>query len=144
MKWFPAICLLVPCAVSVALAQTTDPKSFVPRRGQISFTTPSQNVECTYTPAGGTPLYKPVGGGPELSCDRAKPSYVNVTLGRTGPARQISNPGEQSCCAADNVLPYRAKWSQGPFTCRSAEKGLTCSRSDGHGFFISQKTIKVH
>ena len=85
-----------------------------------------------------------MGGGPELSCDRAKPSYVNVSLGRTGPARQISNPGEPSCCAADNMLPYRAKWSQGPFTCRSAEKGLTCSRSDGHGFFISQKTIKVH
>ena len=74
----------------MALAQTTDPKTFIPRRGQISFTIPSQNVECTYTPAGGTPRYKPAGGAPELFCDRAKPSSVNVSLGPTGPANQQS------------------------------------------------------
>jgi hypothetical protein len=108
MKWLPAICLLVPCAVSVALAQTSDPKNFTGRQGQISFTTPSQNIECTYTPAGGTPAYKPVDGGPELSCDRAKPNYVNLSLGRTGPARQISIPGEQSHA-------YPGRWVSPPF-----------------------------
>ncbi len=144
MKWLPLTCVLCIVAHASALAQTTDPQKFTAKQGQIIFSTPSANIECTYTPAGGTPAYKPVGGGPELSCDRAKPTYVNVSLGRTGPARQISNPAEQPCCSTDNVLAYGAKWSQGPFTCKSAEKGLTCTRSDGHGFFIGQKTIKVH
>jgi hypothetical protein len=144
MKWLPVTCVLCVVAHAGALAQNTDPQKFTAKQGQTSFITPSSNIECTYTPAGGTPVYKPVGGGPELSCDRAKPTYINVSLGRAGPARQVNNPGEQSCCGADNVLPYGAKWSQGPFTCASAEKGLTCKRNDGHGFFLGQKTVKVH
>ena len=32
--------------------------------GQINFVMPSQNVGCTYTPAGGTPTYRPFDGGP--------------------------------------------------------------------------------
>jgi hypothetical protein len=51
-----------------ARAQAPEAISFpADKNGQITFVMPSQNVECTYTPAGGTPIYKPLDGGPELS-----------------------------------------------------------------------------
>jgi hypothetical protein len=42
-KWLFAICWLVPYAGSVALAQTTDPKSFIPRQGP----EPLTNIRCS-------------------------------------------------------------------------------------------------
>ena len=62
--------------------------------GQISFVMPSGNIGCIYTPKGGTDVYEPVDGGPEISCDRIAPSYVNITLGPKGPAKLTENPGE--------------------------------------------------
>jgi hypothetical protein len=41
--------------------------------GQITFVMPTHNVECVYTPQGGTATYKPLDGGPGLSCDRRDP-----------------------------------------------------------------------
>ncbi|HZY69112.1 MAG TPA: hypothetical protein VFE52_11010, partial [Devosia sp.] len=74
--------------------------------GQITFAMPSGNIGCIYTPRGGTDTYQPVDGGPEISCDRIEPTYVNITLGPKGPAVLTENPGEQGCCGGDNVLTY--------------------------------------
>jgi hypothetical protein len=110
--------------------------------GQIEFVMPSQNIGCTYTPAGGTPTYKPFDGGPELSCDRIAASYVRVVLTRTS-LRRFDNPGDQGCCSAENVFPYGAKWSAGPFICEASQAGLSCSRADGRGFAISRASVEL-
>src|SRR4030081_4018094 len=49
-------------------------------RGQISFVMPSGNIGCTFTPQGGTGVYMPFDGGPELSCDRKEPQYVRLVV----------------------------------------------------------------
>lgn len=126
-----------------AAAQTPQPITFAPdARGQVNFVMPSQNAGCTYTPAGGTPVYKPFDGGPELSCDRIEPKYVRVVLTPKN-VRRFDNVGDQGCCDAGNVLPYGSRWSFGPFVCDSAESGLTCKRSDGRGFTLSRASVKL-
>jgi hypothetical protein len=110
--------------------------------GQISFVTPSRNIGCTYTPAGGTPVYKPFDGGPELSCDRVKPKYVRLVL-TPKMVHRFDDVGDQDCCGVENVFAYGARWSQGPFSCDSAESGLTCKLPDGRGFSMSMAAVKV-
>ena len=128
------------CDVS---AQTAKSVSFpAPANGQIVFVTPSQKIGCTYTPKGGTPVYKPFDGGPELSCDLTEPRYLRVVLTPKN-VRRFDNVGDQGCCDVSNVLAHGSRWSLGPFTCDSAETGLTCKRTDGRGFFIGLKDIKV-
>lgn len=110
--------------------------------GQVEFNTPSGNIGCIYTPAGGTGTYEPQDGGPELSCSRVSPSYVTIILGPKGPATLIKNPGEQPCCGDVTRLAYGNSWSAGPFTCQSSTKG-TCIGINGHGFFISKAKVTV-
>ena len=112
--------------------------------GQISFSMPSANVECIYTPKGGGATYMPEDGGPELSCDRLAPVYLRFTLAATGKAELIKDVGDQGCCGDENPLAYGTQWRQAPYTCESASTGLTCRRDDGHGFFISKAKIKVY
>jgi hypothetical protein len=109
--------------------------------GYTMFSMPSGNVDCVFTPAGGSKVYQPADGGPELSCDRREPTYVNITM---TPRRIVrtDNPGEQGCCLADNPLPYGKTWSSGGFSCASTERGLVCKRTDGHGFSISREAVK--
>lgn len=110
--------------------------------GQISFVMPSGNVGCLYTPRGGTDTYTPAGGGPELSCDRIAPSYVNMTLGPRGPAVLTQNPGEQSCCGADNVFAYGNTARFDGFVCTSSTAGLTCETTDKrHGFRVAKSRL---
>ena len=112
--------------------------------GQITFVMPSGNVGCIYTPAGGTETYQPAGGGPELSCDRIAPTYVNITLGRDGPAVLTKNPGEQGCCSGDNVFAYGNTATLGDFICSSSEAGLICeTRDKRHGLCLS-RTRTLH
>ncbi len=112
--------------------------------GDIMFVTPSGNIGCHYIPKGGTSVYEPMDGGPELQCDRVEPAYVTVYLGRKGKATATANPGEQGCCSLEQKLDYGNSWSEGPFNCLSSKGGLTCSSSNGHGFFISKAKITVH
>lgn len=122
-----------------ALAVEFDPND----QGFIEFNMPSGNIGCIYVPAGGTDVYKTSDGGAELSCDRVAPSYVRLQLGETGKAERITNVGDPSCCGADNIFEYGEVWSEGPFSCISSTKGLTCTRGS-HGFSMSRKSIKVY
>lgn len=110
--------------------------------GQVTFVMPSNNVECTFTPAGGTPVYKPADGGPELSCDRREPKYVRVALTPKS-IKRFDNVGDQGCCGTTNPFPYGTRWSRGPFTCESLETGLVCRNADGRGFSISRANIEL-
>ena len=116
---------------------------FTDREGQVEFATPSHNVGCVYTPAGGTSWYKPADGGPELSCDRVKPTYVNVRMSPAGEPQRADNPGEQPCCQATNILAYGKTWGAGPFSCSASGAGLACKRADGRGFTLSKKDVVV-
>jgi hypothetical protein len=131
--------LLVPAAVH---AQQTSIDFAADAGGQIVFVLPSHNVECTYTPKGGTEIYKPFDGGPELSCDRRDPKYVRVVL-TLKTLKRFDDVGDQGCCGATNPFRYGGRWSKGPFVCESAEAGLTCKREDGRGFVMSRERVEL-
>lgn len=111
--------------------------------GQIAFGTPSGNIGCVYTPAGGSGGYQPVEGGPDLQCDRVDPSYQRVILGPHGAAKKYTNVGDASCCGGEPALAYGSTWAEGGFSCLSTVKGLVCSRGS-HGFKVSKKSITVY
>ena len=107
------------------------------------FVMPSGNIGCVYIPEGGTDVYQPEDGGPELSCDRIEPKYLRATLGRSGKGRVLSNVGDQGCCGAEKTLDYGEVWRGGPFTCYSERTGLTCERNDGHSFLLSRARVQA-
>ncbi len=112
--------------------------------GQISFVMPSGNIGCVYTPKGGTDVYEPADGGPELSCDRIAPDYVNIRLGPKGPAVLTEAPGEQACCGAENVFAYGNTARFDGFICSSSTAGLICETPDKrHGLCLS-RTRTLH
>jgi hypothetical protein len=113
--------------------------------GQIEFVMPSGNIGCLYTPAGGTDVYEPKDGGPELICERIEPSYVTVILGATGIPEMIEDPGEQSCCGSENVLEYGNSTTFEGFECFSNTTGLTCMREGDEdvGFIMARAGINL-
>ena len=70
----PALLALGVLAVAGLPAQAMDFDETT--GGQVEFVMPSGNIGCIYTPQGGTDIYEPRGGGPELSCDRVFPLRV--------------------------------------------------------------------
>jgi hypothetical protein len=132
---------------AVALAAFTLPALAVDfdenDQGQVEFTMPSGNIGCIYTPEGGTDTYEPMGGGPELACDRVEPAYVRVILGPNHKAKRYDAVGDPSCCGSDNVFDYGETWEMEGFSCLSTTTGLQCTRGS-HGFSISRKAIKTY
>ncbi|MBY0563933.1 MAG: hypothetical protein K2P58_07080 [Hyphomonadaceae bacterium] len=119
-------------------AQSPTTEAPVAAHGQLEeFQLPSSNIGCAYIPAGGTAVYRSPDGRAELQCDRVAPTYVRIIMSETGPARVQTDVSDAPCCAGETVA-YGQSWSRGPFTCQSAEAGLTCSNSDGHALFLSR------
>ncbi|MDF8355791.1 MULTISPECIES: hypothetical protein [Ensifer] len=108
------------------------------------FAMPSGNIGCIYTPAGGTSVYQPADGGPELACDIVAPRYVRATLGRAGAATLNHAVGDPSCCSTGTVLDYGQSWSRRPFSCVSERTGLSCRRDDGHSFLLSRAQVSAN
>jgi len=132
----------VGCLAAAPAAYAKEQQLQPQPNGQVTFVMPSNNIGCIYTPEGGTSTYYPTGGGPELSCDRVEPSYVNVVLGPQGPAVVTKNPGEQSCCGGDNVFAYGNTAHLEGFVCTSSNLGLSCETDDGkHGFSVAKARI---
>jgi hypothetical protein len=130
-------------AIFAASAAHAEQNAFSPLpSGQVEFVMPSGNIGCIYTPEGGTPVYKPADGGPELSCDRIEPDYLRFVLGRGGPAVVHTDVQDASCCSAINPLAYGESWATGGFSCDSTPSGLTCTRGT-NGFFISRSRTSV-
>lgn len=135
--------LAVAVGFSVGFAEAAE-QSFPSDGGAIYFNMPSGNVGCQYTPAGGTDGYQPKDGGPELGCDRIEPTFLRFVLGKSGKAKVYKNSGDTGCCDGSHILRYGNSVHVGPFTCRSAKRGLTCSRNDGHGFIISKSKTSAY
>lgn len=130
-------------ASDVSRAQSSQPVTFTADpSGQINFVVSALNLGCTFTPKGGTAVYKPAGGGPELSCDQTEPRYVRVVLTEKRLLR-YDKVGDQGCCSVENVLKPGVMWTQGPFTCKASDAGLTCKRRDGRGFSVSKAKITL-
>lgn len=111
--------------------------------GQVEFVMPSGNVGCVVTPQGGTDVYQPEGGGPEIMCDRVEPEYVRVVLGADA-AEELDDVGDPSCCGAEQVLQYGQWASMEGFVCYSKKTGLTCNTEDEtHGFTMARAGIKT-
>jgi hypothetical protein len=131
-------------ALFVQPAWAAEQKIDAMENGQIEFVTPSGNIGCLYTPEGGTDVYQPKGGGPELICERVEPAYVTVILGPEGDPELIENPGEQSCCGAQNVIEYGNSVDlDGVFICGVETTGLVCEREDGTGFSMARAGIEL-
>lgn len=111
--------------------------------GQVEFATPSGNIGCIVTPEGGTDVYEPAGGGPEIMCDRVEPDYVRVVLA-AGEAEELDDVGDPSCCSVEQVLHY-GEWAEiEGFVCTSARSGLTCTTEDEeHGFKMARAGIET-
>ena len=138
-------------AAAVALAALLVAPAFAAQQefdendaGQIEFNMPSGNIGCLYTPEGGTDVYEPAGGGPELICERVEPRYVTVILSFEGEAEVIKDPGEQSCCGADNIFKYGNSVALDGFYCTSKRSGLACENDDGHGFTMARAGIETY
>ncbi len=112
--------------------------------GQIEFNMPSGNIGCLYTPEGGTDVYEPAGGGPELICERVEPRYVTVILSFEDEPEVIEDPGEQSCCGAGNIFKYGNRLELDGFACVSRRTGLACENDDGHGFIMARVGIDTY
>lgn len=111
--------------------------------GQIEFAMPSGNIGCIVTPKGGTDVYQPEGGGPEVMCDRVEPDYVRVVLG-ADVAEELDDVADASCCGAEQVLSYGDSATVEGFVCTSATTGLTCETEDEkHGFKMSRAGIET-
>lgn len=124
---------------ALAAEQTFEPRA----NGQIEFNMPSGNIGCLYTPEGGTDTYMPADGGPELICERVEPSYVTVILSDVDEAEVIEDPGEQSCCGAENIFEYGNTVEFDGFECESEETGLTCENDEGYGFTMARAGIEL-
>jgi len=134
--------LTLVLAATALPADAKEQKFAAQANGQISFVMPSHNIGCLYTPRGGTNTYQPVDGGPELSCDRIEPSYINMRLGPKGEAVLTEDPGEQSCCGGDNVFAYGNTAHLEGFVCNSSSAGLTCETLDKrHGFCVAKSRL---
>ncbi|MBN9220577.1 MAG: hypothetical protein J0I79_21730 [Mesorhizobium sp.] len=138
------VLLSVMVAPSLALAGDFPVVEFPMTSTGITFSTPSVNIECTYTPRSASNTFQTPGGQAELSCDRAEPVYLRFVMDERGKVQLIKDLGEQPCCSGNNPLAYGSAWEMPPFRCESTASGLTCERRDGHGFFISRASTKVY
>lgn len=158
MRFFAVFMLALLSMTSLAVADGAPPPRMPTAEGnkivtvpeskplgrQDGFVLPSGNIGCVYTPEGGTEVYQPADGGPELSCDRVAPRYVRATLSRNGAATLFQDVGDQGCCSAGSVLDYGETWTAGPFSCLSTRTGLSCERNDGHSFFLSRRRLDAN
>lgn len=130
-------------AIALTVTAHAAEQKFPLADGQIHFNMPSGNVGCVFTQKGGSDVYMPEDGGPELQCDRREPKYIRVFLHKSGKAERYENVGDVGCCGADNILRYGNSWSHAGYRCVSTKTGLTCTRGKS-GFFLSRSKTTVY
>ena len=131
-----AASLAIPAAASEVELEANE-------NGQIEFAMPSGNIGCIVTPEGGTDVYQPEDGGPEIQCDRVEPEYARVMLGADA-AEELDEVADPSCCGAEQVLQYGESAAVEGFVCYSETSGLTCNTKDeAHGFKMARAAIET-
>lgn len=99
-------------------------------------------VRCGYSKPLTPQEPKPAGGCPK-GTDYVGNRMILMEKGRgklqpcAGDAGPFGNPG------AAKALAYGHTWHGGPFSCTAALKGMTCKRTDGHGFHLVKHGWRV-
>ena len=112
---------------------TTAPTLPTQTATQGAFYSPTKNISCELNYAGNT--------GNSAYCFALVPAQ-NAHMDTTGAVTRctgetcLSNPGINT-----PVLPYGTRMVLGPFSCLSAQAGVTCTITSGKGFRISSAGI---
>ena len=97
------IILIVRMAIAMAVrpAHAKEQVFAAQANGQITFVMPSGNIGCIYTPKGGTDVYEPVDGGPEILPDpvehRAPDRFLVGEVAEEGSVRERDAVGDRLC-----------------------------------------------
>ena len=112
-----------------------------------SFRLPSGNIGCIYTDAsltGHAWLRCDVRFGlkpePRARCEQDWTGIVFPTASKPKP----ECAGDTAIDSRARVIPYGGKWTRGGFTCFSRRVGLSCTRRNGHGLFLSRSSWRVY
>jgi hypothetical protein len=79
---------------------------------------------------------------PRRACAEGGYAGDRVNLQATGRVDVPSCAGDPGAFVGEEaarVLAYGTTWSGGGLRCASAETGLTCRNTSGHGFFLSRE-----
>jgi hypothetical protein len=122
-----ALILVTAVAVSGSLSAAAKTRTF---------RTPSKNIVCVYSSAGGPGAY--------IRCDVLSLNDVGFLLDRRHRAKRMKVTDTAGDVNRAAVLRYGKSRLFGPFRCSSRRSGLTCkSRKSGHGFRLSRHRQRV-
>lgn len=138
-----AILILAGMAFTATVGAKAERKIKLPadKNGIVQFSLPAGNIGCTYIPfngAGG--IETGTGTLPELHCYRISGRFEAVSLGPSGPARELRVTGKLDCCGA-NILAFGSTWATGGYECSAIRSGLTCRRG-AHGFTLTGRGVE--
>jgi hypothetical protein len=138
--------LLIACALAALVLPGAAVSSTV-----LLFRTPSGNIGCVYSAGLG-----PGTVAPTVRCDirsrlRPEPARPKSCRLDYGDSIEVSRHGRASLvCHGDTaidpqsrVIAYGRTFRRGGITCTSETRGLTCSNSSGHGFFLSRQRWRI-
>jgi len=112
-----------------------------------AFRLPSGNIGCIYSDASVT-------GRASLRCDvrfglrpvpraRCEQDWTGIVFPTASKPRSEC-AGDTAIDSRARVIPYGGRWTRGGYTCLSQRIGLRCTRSNGHGLFLSRSSWRVY
>ncbi len=106
------------------------------------FLTPSRNIFCLLS---GEDLVCEIFTGlapePAQDCDL---DWTGISLGRTGmPYPNCAGDTNRQAAEGAPILQYGGEWKRGAISCKSEQTGLTCTNTEGHGFFLSRASWRI-
>ena len=112
-----------------------------------AFRLPSGNIGCIYSDASVT-------GRASLRCDvrfglrpvpraRCEQDWTGIVFPTASKPRPEC-AGDTAIDPRARVIPYGGRWTRGGYTCLSQRIGLRCTRSNGHGLFLSRSSWRVY
>lgn len=109
-----------------------------------SFQTPSGNIGCMADDDGGWSLRCDIGerdwrGGRAADCELDS----GDALGLSAAGRAYWVCHGDTILRQGAVLGYGSTWRAGPFTCTSAQAGVTCRNRAQHGFTLSRAAYRT-
>jgi hypothetical protein len=131
-----------PTAAPPTAGSSTTAVAGGPMGEPIAFTSPSGNIACRLDPEHGASCWVAehdwaVEAASDPDCQLDFGDAVDVTPdGVVWPCY-----GDFSWFPDAPALPYGRSVSAGPFTCESAETGVTCHNGDGRGFTVARATV---
>ncbi|WP_019201159.1 hypothetical protein [Tsukamurella sp. 1534] len=127
-------------------AAAEDPADYRSGHGGVYFMTPTRNIACGLdSTVTGCQVFKTAVIPPGADCDHGTMPRDELSKGyvseKGGPfTASCFNQGVFFQVSDQRTLPYGRSVTAGGMTCRSEEKGVTCTRGS-HGFFVSAQSF---